>query len=662
MIRMIEEHYEEHGAESRILVFVNMRRTARKLCSCLSQIPDIRTTFNPQFIVGRGICGDGLIVDEQQEILNDFRRGHHRLLVTTTILEEGLDVPSCNMVIRLKAPDNLRQFIQSRGRACRAAKGQFYVICKNEEERNRQQFYLDCMQTQASVIQKMMKRGYCFDPTAEHSKKVLDLEEASGRKILWNEELETEDNEFSDAKVELIQDLISQVDVAGAYQEELPFLDEVECERLEIAVRFAVFVSDKESYDDAIAHIKDIVQITHPDVQITKWIDKLVKIENSLSAHYFSEAMLTLKENSDGENAHVFEKSILTLFTSSIFQSSAFDIWATVLNRRSYFPRATTLRLSLHQTSLGSLKWQRLYAQQMRLGNASSLRLERGSDRIVITVNDELQIEASFADLRDFALVDFQESASTEDGILILYLTFSQTPRLSQFDRLEDEVRERAQRVYEYGGSESRLAFANCLTYKLEIPNPRSSNQHNLIDHRVREVLKLLEASGVTVYYTSVQTEHVMEPFLEDEEWLHFMGSSDHRQDPEVNYAMRCLMSSPGFVAERIDDRFHQILDRMDRNEAVRAIYELTKVTSKEHFCDPVRFLVQEREVFAISAPEFSPPTSNHAYLKRVIITPTSLRFYEPDLVQVRMKASSRVVMQRMGGCLDESHCASACP
>ena len=639
MIEMIHKHYEEHRKETRILVFVDMRRTARKLCNCFSQLNLIQTALNPQVIVGRGICGDGLSLEEQQEILNDFRRGQTKLLVTTTILEEGLDVPSCNMVLRMKAPENLRQFIQSRGRACRAAEGKFYIICKSEAEKNRQQLYLSCMQTQADVIQVMMKNRYQFDQMTCYSKKALDLEEDTGRRTVQKEEAETHANGISDADLQEMLDIMKQIDVDGS-QEELPFLDEDESEKVEVAVRFAIFVSDDEMYQRAREHIKTAIEITHPEVQIQGWIDKVLKIENAVGTHYFPEAVLTLNENSDRENAHRFEKSILGLFTSPIFHSELFNIWTSLLNRRSYFPRSTALRLSLHQTFVGSLKWQRSFVQQMRLGKASSLRLERGFDRIVITVNDDLQIEASFADLRDFAVVDFQENANTEDSVLILYLTFSQTPRLSQMSSSDGEVREMSKRVYEYGESNSRLVFANCLTYKLEIPNPRSPTQHNLIDHRVREVLKLLESSGVTVYYTSMQTTFGAESSLRHEEGLDLNKCPAHSQRPEVHYAMRCLMCSAGFVMERMDDRFYQILNSMDENEAIRTIYELARLMSKRLFCDPVQFM-EDAWTSAIPVTETRPPSPNHAYMKRIIITPTSLRFYEPDLIQVWPKFSA---------------------
>lgn len=60
--------------------------------------------------------------EERKEILDKFKRGQYRIIVTTKVLDEGTDVPDANMGIILSGTGSKREFVQRLGRLLRPKK------------------------------------------------------------------------------------------------------------------------------------------------------------------------------------------------------------------------------------------------------------------------------------------------------------------------------------------------------------------------------------------------------------------------------------------------------------------------------------------------------------------------------------------------------------
>lgn len=124
---------------SKILVFVEQRATASILSMLLSKHPAVAGNFRSAPFVGLSSTSkrkygmpELLQLKTQARSLADFRNDGKNVIVATNALEEGIDVQSCNVVVCFDLPQNIRSFIQRRGRA-RAADSVYALMFEELE-------------------------------------------------------------------------------------------------------------------------------------------------------------------------------------------------------------------------------------------------------------------------------------------------------------------------------------------------------------------------------------------------------------------------------------------------------------------------------------------------------------------------------------------------
>ena len=104
-------------SESRKCIVFTQRRNTAKTLHRLCEKLDI-TNLRPGVLVGISHDLTGSTTFRHQFlVLSKFRQGEINCLFATSVAEEGLDIPDCNLVVRFDLYDTLIQYVQSRGRA-----------------------------------------------------------------------------------------------------------------------------------------------------------------------------------------------------------------------------------------------------------------------------------------------------------------------------------------------------------------------------------------------------------------------------------------------------------------------------------------------------------------------------------------------------------------
>jgi len=110
---------------SKIIVFNHYRDNAEKIVDELNKIDNAKAML----FVGQQKKGNtGLSQKKQIKMLDDFRSGRFNILVSTSVAEEGLDIPKVDIVIFYEPIPSAIRHIQRRGRTGRLEKGEVKIL------------------------------------------------------------------------------------------------------------------------------------------------------------------------------------------------------------------------------------------------------------------------------------------------------------------------------------------------------------------------------------------------------------------------------------------------------------------------------------------------------------------------------------------------------
>ena len=125
MVRNLVERQLELSPDSRIIVFATFRDTVQILVSHMKE-----HGIDAERFVGQASRDTerGLSQKEQLKTMDRFRAGEFRVLVATSVGEEGLDVPSTDLVVFYEAVPSEIRSIQRKGRTGRHGAGSIIVL------------------------------------------------------------------------------------------------------------------------------------------------------------------------------------------------------------------------------------------------------------------------------------------------------------------------------------------------------------------------------------------------------------------------------------------------------------------------------------------------------------------------------------------------------
>ncbi|XP_035418859.2 antiviral innate immune response receptor RIG-I isoform X2 [Cygnus atratus] len=127
-----------YNPQTRTLLFAKTRALVAALKKCMEENP-ILSYIKPDVLMGRGRRDQkaGMTLPSQKGVLDAFKTSKDsRLLIATSVADEGIDIAQCNLVVLYEYSGNVTKMIQVRGRGRAAGSKCILVTSKTEVVEN----------------------------------------------------------------------------------------------------------------------------------------------------------------------------------------------------------------------------------------------------------------------------------------------------------------------------------------------------------------------------------------------------------------------------------------------------------------------------------------------------------------------------------------------
>lgn len=112
LMEVLKEKRNTKGMKA--IVFVNTRESASIIYQrMMDESKKNNTDFiRPVLITGHGTSSNnGMSLSQQNNSIESFRNGNSNAIIATSVIEEGFDIPECNLVIRIDAPSTVTAMV-----------------------------------------------------------------------------------------------------------------------------------------------------------------------------------------------------------------------------------------------------------------------------------------------------------------------------------------------------------------------------------------------------------------------------------------------------------------------------------------------------------------------------------------------------------------------